>query len=763
MLKRLVWLPLAAVLVFPQRMVLAAETTPRRPNVIFFFTDDQGYGDVGCFGATDLKTPNFDRLARDGTRFTSFYVAQPVCTASRAALMTACYPNRVSMAGALNHTSATGIHPRETLLSELCKKQGYATAIYGKWHLGHRPPFLPTRNGFDEFAGIPYSNDNGPLHPVTKGIPSLPFYENETIVERDPDQSRFTRRLTERALRFIEKNREGPFFLYLPHIMPHVPIFASEKFKGSSRRKLYGDVIQELDWSMGEILAALKKHGLDNNTLLIFTSDNGPFLSYGEHAGSAGPLREGKLTTFEGGVRVPCIIRWPGHVPAGRVCDDLVSTMDLSVTLASLAGARMPSVKIDGIDVRPLLLGEKGAKGRAVFWYYSGDELQAVRQGDWKLHLPHEYLTVAGEPGKGGKPSNWGKLKPQPIELSGIRGIASRHGYRVEKIGLSLYNLRDDIGEKKNLADKHPEIVRRLQAIAASARADLGDSLTRVPGKNIRPAGDIRPKVPAGVRRVSNLTYSTPPRGALLLDLFLPEKQTGPLPVVMWVHGGGWVAGSKENCPLLWLATEGYAVASIDYRLATEAQWPAQMLDCRAAVRWLRSNAKKYNLDPDHIAAAGGSAGGHLVALHGTLDLPKDEAVSSRVQAVVDLYGPTDLLTMPNNVPAPGKTDADLAKTNGARLLGGTVRDRPELARQVSAFYQASKGDAPFLILHGDRDRGVPLAQSERLNARLKEVGVPSTLHVVKGAGHGGPGFSTPEVKKVVRAFLDRHLKSRKQ
>lgn len=472
---------------------------PPRPNIVLILADDQGYGDLGCYGARDLATPNLDRLAREGTRFTSFYVAQPVCTASRAALLTGCYANRVGMAGALNHTSPTGIHPRETLLSELCKQQGYATAIYGKWHLGQQPVFLPTRRGFDEFHGLPYSNDNGPLHPVTRGIPALPVYEGETIVARDPDQSQFTKQLTERAVRFIEKNKERPFFLYVPHIMPHVPIFASERFKGTSKRGLYGDVIQELDWSVGEIVAALQKHGLSERTLVIFASDNGPFLSYGEHAGSAGPLREGKLTTFEGGVCVPCLMRWPGQVPAARVCTELATTMDLNISLAGLIGAKPSPTQLDGVDLRPLFLGGPGAAGRKEFWYYSGDELHAVRQGDWKLHVPHEYLTVAGDPGRGGKPSNYGKLQPLSIEQSGIRGIASRHGYRVEKIGLALYNLKDDPGEQHDLAAKHPEVVERLQQVVAAARADLGDSLTGIKGKNVRPCGDAR-QLEAGKR-----------------------------------------------------------------------------------------------------------------------------------------------------------------------------------------------------------------------------------------------------------------------
>ena len=470
----------------------AAETErAAKPNIVFIFADDLGYGDLGCYGAKDIRTPHIDRLAREGTRFTSFYVAQAVCTASRAALLTGCYANRVGMAGALNHTSNTGLSQSEKLLSELLKAQGYATAIYGKWHLGHREPFLPTRRGFDEWFGIPYSNDNGPLHPVTRGIPSLPLYENEKVVELDPDQSQFTRRITERAVSFIERNKEKPFFLFVPHIMPHVPIFTSAKFKGTSGRGLYGDVVQELDWSVGEIMAALRKHGLDERTLVVFTSDNGPFLSYGEHAGSAGPLREGKLTAFSGGVDVPCVMRWPARVPAGRVTDELVTTMDLYVSFARLSGAALPSAKIDGTHLTPFLLGEKGAKGREAFWFYSGEELQAVRVGDWKLHLPHEYLTVAAEPGKGGKPSNWENMKPQAIEVSGIRGIASRHGYRVEKIGLALYDLKHDPGETRDVAGAHPEIVARLQTEVAKARADLGDSLTGVRATHARPAGDV--------------------------------------------------------------------------------------------------------------------------------------------------------------------------------------------------------------------------------------------------------------------------------
>ncbi|HVK13567.1 MAG TPA: sulfatase [Gemmataceae bacterium] len=466
-----------------------AREIENRPNVVLILADDLGYGDLGCFGATDVRTPHIDRLAGDGTRFTHFTVAQPVCTASRAALMTGCYPNRVGLAGALNHTSTVGIHPDEVLLPELLKAKGYATALFGKWHLGTRPAFFPTRHGFDRWAGLPYSNDNGPLHPTVRGIPPLPWFENDTRTETDPDQAQFTKRITDLAVTFIAANKDRPFFLYLPHVMPHVPVFASEAFRGKSARGRYGDAVEELDWSVGEVVKALNAAGVADRTLVLFLSDNGPFLSYGNHAGSAGRLREGKLTTFEGGVRVPCVARWPGRVPAGRVCDDLVTGLDLLPTLAALAGADLSKAKIDGLDLSPLLLGRPDAKGRPSFAYFSGSELHAVRTGRWKLHFAHPYLTVNGPPGRDGKPANFEKMAPEAIEESGIRGIASRHGYRVETLKQSLFDLTADPGETTDVSDRHPAVVKELSDLATAVRADLGDALTGVKGTGLRPVG----------------------------------------------------------------------------------------------------------------------------------------------------------------------------------------------------------------------------------------------------------------------------------
>lgn len=471
-------------------MASAWRVAAASPNIILFLTDDQGYADVGCFGATKFKTPNFDRLAAEGMKFTSFYVAQPVCTASRAAMMTGCYSNRVGLFGALNHTSKIGISEEETILPQLCKQRGYATACFGKWHLGHHAKFSPLKHGFDEFAGLPYPNDNSPDHPTIKGIPPLPWFEGEDVTGYNPDQNLFTKKITELGVDFIERHKDKPFFLYLAHIMPHVPIHASDSFRGKTGAGLYADVIDELDWSMGVVLGTLKRLGIDDNTLIIFTSDNGPFLSYGEHAGSASPFRGGKLTTFEGGVRMPFIARWPGKIPAGKTSDAIITGMDLYPTVAKLIGASLPGYQLDGKDVAPLLTGQSASSPHEAFYYYGGEELQAVRRGKWKLHFPHQYLEVAAEPGKGGKPSNFENLKPLPPTASGLEGIASRHGYKVMDMPLSLFDLESDPGESKDVAAAHPEVVKELSALAETMRGDLGDKLqgrsaahARQPGK----------------------------------------------------------------------------------------------------------------------------------------------------------------------------------------------------------------------------------------------------------------------------------------
>ena len=459
-------------------LTVAAITSPafaqRLPNIVVIFIDDMGYADIGPFGAKGYQTPHLNRMAKEGIRFTDFYVAQAVCSASRTALLTGCYPNRLGLHGALGPNAKHGINDNETTMAEVLKTKGYATAIYGKWHLGHHPQFLPTRHGFDEYFGLPYSNDMWPKHPEAKPgtYPDLPLIEGEKAVQLMPDQSQLTRQYTERAVSFIERNKAKPFFLYVPHTMVHVPLFVGEKFKGSSKSGLFGDVVQEVDWSVGEILGALKQHKLDNDTLVIFTSDNGPWLSYGDHAGSSGPLREGKGTAWEGGVRVPFIARWPGRIPAGRVMRQPAMTIDLLPTIAKLVNAELPQHKIDGLDIWPLLHGEPNARNPhdAYFFYYNTNELQAVRSGKWKLILPHIYRTLGQQP----------KAKDGiPVKYSNV------------KVGLELYDLEADAGEQHNVAGKHPDVVKRLEALAEQARDDMGDALTKRFGKGIREPGRL--------------------------------------------------------------------------------------------------------------------------------------------------------------------------------------------------------------------------------------------------------------------------------
>ncbi len=450
------------------------------PNFVIIFADDLGYADVGCYGATGFETPNLDEMAAQGVRFTDFYVPQAVCSASRAALLTACYPNRVSVLHALMPQAENGISAEEETLAEVLKKRGYVCGIFGKWHLGHHREFLPLQHGFDEYFGLPYSNDMWPVgfdgQPVGPDDrkarhPYPPLIEgNERVAEIRTlaDQDRLTTLYTERAVRFIEKNKSRPFFLYVPHSMVHIPLGVSEKFRGKSAQGMYGDTVMEVDWSVGEILKALEKAGLEKSTLVIFTSDNGPWLNFGNHGGSAGPLREGKGSEWEGGVRVPCIMRWPGRIKAGSICREMAATMDILPTFAAAAGAPFPEKKIDGFDLLPLLTGKTEVSPRQELLYYYGTEFQAVRQGKWKLHIPHAYTSYEGlEPGRDGFPG--------PTEK--------------RKTGYELYNLEKDIGERNNVVELFPDVAERLMALVETAREELGDG--ERPGRGVRPCGQI--------------------------------------------------------------------------------------------------------------------------------------------------------------------------------------------------------------------------------------------------------------------------------
>jgi arylsulfatase len=444
------------------------------PNVVIVFTDDQGWGDLSCYGSKDIPTPNIDRLAAEGMRFTDFYVSQPVCSASRSSLMTGCYANRLGISGALVPSTRHGLDPDEHTLAEVVKPLGYATACFGKWHLGHREPFLPTRQGFDEYFGIPYSNDMWPGHPESpKAWPRLPWYGNDGPIEFIDDldgQDQITRRLTDRAVAFVHANASTnkPFLLYVPHSMPHVPLGAGPNFRQSSMYGPYGDVIKEIDWSVGQILEALEEEGVLDNTIFIFASDNGPWLNYGDHAGTTGGLREGKGTTFEGGVRVPFIVRYPGVVPAGSTCSDPCMTIDVLPTIVELTGGVPPTRKIDGRSIVPQLRGDADAEDphEALFFWYRRNELQAMRMGKWKLHFPHGYRSLEGRPG-------------------GNNGRPTKYTYNVQ-IELALFDLEADPTESTDVISMNSEIATEMMVLADRMRAELGDALTKVKGSEIR-------------------------------------------------------------------------------------------------------------------------------------------------------------------------------------------------------------------------------------------------------------------------------------
>jgi arylsulfatase A len=481
------FLPLAVrvfILLLTGFALSRAARAERPPNVILIVADDLGYADVGVYGAKGFTTPNLDLLAREGMRFTDFHVAQAVCSASRAAIMTGCYPNRIGIEGAMEPWYKFGINKNELTLPQMMKKKGYATGMVGKWHLGTPTEFLPTHRGFDEWFGLPYSNDQWPLHPEKPGkFPPLPLYEGDKVINPDVthrDMEQLTTQYTERAVSFIERNKEKPFFLYVAHTMPHVPLAVSDKFRGATTRGLYGDAVEEVDWGIGEILATLKKDDLEKDTLVMFMSDNGPWLIYGNHAGSAYPLREGKTTTWDGGTRVPFIARWPGHIPAGSVCNEMAMAIDLLPTIAKLIGAPLPALKIDGLDIWPLFAGQKDAKNpHEVYFFYgvpfgswTGAELESVRTRQWKLIVPHTYRTLGGrKPEMDGWPAEYQK---QPVLVP------------------ELYDMTNDIEEQRNVASQHPDIVRRMLDMAEQCRKDLGDTTLNRKGAGVREPGGVK-------------------------------------------------------------------------------------------------------------------------------------------------------------------------------------------------------------------------------------------------------------------------------
>lgn len=435
---------------------------PSKPNFVVILIDDMGYGDIGPFGSKLNHTPNLDRMASEGMKLTSFYGA-PVCTPSRAQILTGCYAKRVSLPDVIFPACPIGLNLKEHTVADLLKAQGYATMAIGKWHVGDQPEFLPTRHGFDHFFGLPYSNDMEPTTNAAGKVsayPPLPLLHDKHVIEAPVDQDTLTVRYTDEALNFITENRSHPFFLYLAHTAVHVPLHPGAAFRGKSGNGLYGDWVEEVDWSVGRVLATLKQLNLDTNTLVLFTSDNGPWLIQGRNGGVAGPLRGGKATTWEGGMREPAIALWPGKVAANTVCDAVASEMDVLPTFVALAGGEVPADnKIDGKNIWPLLSGQSQTSPHDALYYFNGLRLQAVRSGSWKLAIA---------------PQGTGRGKGAPARATFDKP--------------RLYNLDTDIGEKTDVASEHPEVVARLQGLIRQMDADLGRNNN---GPGVRPPGRV--------------------------------------------------------------------------------------------------------------------------------------------------------------------------------------------------------------------------------------------------------------------------------
>jgi arylsulfatase A len=460
----------------------ALAETPAKPNLIVILVDDLGYGDLGCYGSEVNKTPHIDQMARDGVRFTDFYVGGSICTPSRAAFMTGCYPKRVGLSQGLFPGDARGLNSSEFNIAKLAKSEGYVTAFIGKWHLGDQLPFLPTRQGFDGYFGLPYSND------MVKGklrgglpYPPLPLIENETVIEQEPDQSTLTDQYTQRAAAFIRQHKDRPFFLFLSHMDVHEPLHPPQRFKDRSGNGHFGAVVEHVDWSSGEILAALKEQGIERNTLVILTSDNGSNWLRGDRTNH--PLKAGKGTTYEGGFRVPCVMKWPVKLPAGTQCREVATGMDILPTFAHLLGAKLHEhPKMDGKNILPLM--EKPAEANSphqAFLYYQGDALEAIRSGRWKLFVaPHTNKRIR----KGGDAG---------------QGLYEN----LKEPALQLYDLEADVSETNDVAAQHPEVVKELAALAEQHAADLGDSRRGVTGTGCRPAGVV--KGPAAITRLGKL------------------------------------------------------------------------------------------------------------------------------------------------------------------------------------------------------------------------------------------------------------------
>ena len=718
----------------------------RKPNFIFILIDDQGYYDLGCYGATEVQTPHIDSMAKEGIRFTDYYAAAPICSPSRAGLLTGCYPRRVGNEIWVHRAdSPNGIHPDELTIAELLKDNGYKTACIGKWHLGFQEPFLPRNQGFDHYFGLLHNLD--PVETVffeDKG--GVPLMRNGKVVKRPADENELTKLYTDEAIDFIERNKEEPFFLYLPHTMLHVPLGVSEKFKGTSDWGEYGDAIQELDHNVGRVLDSLKRLKIADNTLVIYTSDNGR----GPGRNPEQKIRGRKLSTLEGGIRVPAIAWGPGlGLSAGLESSTVTRAMDWYPTLATFAGIKIPQNRvIDGRDLVPVLKGEAKFVPAPGMKKSLNADIPLRRTwnpgGEWKeIILRHEYNDAFFYHGSQGA-------------LSAVRW---RNWKMYLNPSLELYDLSTDPGETKIVRNR--DIVRKLRGMSVLFQEEmLADA--RPPGRvNASLAPDGKTQVPQSTldRLHANLdlTYAKYGDRTLEMDLYRPKGVWGELPAIVCIHGGGWAKGSRTSHAKIAqaLAGRGYVTATISYRLSGEAPFPAAIQDCKAAVRFLRANAKGLGIDADKIGAIGLSAGGHLTALlatsHGVDELEGKgghPAYSSRIQAAVPMGAQTDFLSERTRV-------VSKQRLIWKQFMGGSQEERPKAYRLASPLEHLDKGDPSFLFITGETDD--ESTRATKFRKHLSAHGVSSEIEVIKGAPHG---FLNKQVwfEQMIRS-ADNHFK----
>ena len=714
-----------AVVMLSSVGVAFAQETESRPNIIFIFVDDQGYYDLGCYGASEVKTPRIDMMADQGTRFTDYYAAAPICSPSRAGLLTGCYPRRVGNQIWVHRAdSRSGIHPDELTIAELFQENGYATACIGKWHLGFDEPLLPHNQGFDHYFGLLHNLD--PVEVVyfeDQGGP--PLLRGRDVVKQPVDPSELTKIYTDEAIDFIKQNKDGPFFLYLPHTMLHNPLGVSEPFQGSSQWDQYGDAIQELDHNVGRIFDSLKELKIDDNTIVIYASDNGR----GPGRSPNQKIRGRKLSTYEGGIRVPAIAWGPGlGLQSGETSSAVVRAMDWYPTLATFAGIRVPEERvIDGRDISPLLKG--GTK------FVPGPGMKKSLNADVPLR---RRWNPAGE---------WAPLINRneyndAFFYHGSQGALAAVRWRDWKLylnpSLQLYNLKDDPSESKLV--RNGEILRKLRGMAVLFQHEMRLD-TRPAGEAGRPDGrtEIPRSMQARLNKKMNVTYARYGQRTLEMDVYRPNDAWGLLPAVVCIHGGGWANGTRKNHGILAqaIADRGYVAATISYRLSGEAPFPAAIHDCKAAVRFLRANATEYGIDTEKIGAMGLSAGGHLTALlatsHGVDSLEGDggnASFSSAIQAAVPMGAQTDLLS-------PRTREISAIEQRGKiwrQFLGGAQADRMSTYELASPLFHLEKSDPPCWFITGETDD--PSTHADKFRDAMNELKIDEGLTVIKDAPH---------------------------